>query len=182
MSTFLQFEKEVLKAQKRSIYICFCVWCSTVVFHPINACIAIKCYNSPRNFAIPVVDFVLSALWLSNNVDEIFHCSVKVILHFKQVHLGWIFCCISHKFGGVFFLYFPENIKLYIILRFCALLSYWWLDSICKLHMYPVHIIHSLDWTRSSKIVITGLELPCFLWWSIRCQQWTGSNAWNLCK
>lgn len=88
----------MLKAWKGSIYICLCVRCSTVVFHPINACIAIRCYNSPRNFAVLVVDFILSALQLSNAVDEIFHCSVKDILHFQQVHLGWIFCCISQHF------------------------------------------------------------------------------------
>lgn len=93
-----RFQREVLKARKRSIYICLCVRCSTVVFHTINACIAIKCYNSPRNYAIQVVDFILSALQLSNTVDKIFHCSVKDTLHFQQVHLGWIFCFICQHF------------------------------------------------------------------------------------
>lgn len=49
----------IAKAWKRSVYNCLCALYSAVVLHPINAGIAVKSYNSPRNVAVPLVDFIL---------------------------------------------------------------------------------------------------------------------------
>lgn len=47
---FPHFEREVLKAQKRSICISLYVEvvCMYIHFHPINAFIAIKCYKTEK--------------------------------------------------------------------------------------------------------------------------------------
>lgn len=42
-----------------------------MVFYAMNAFIAIRCYESPRSFAILVIDFILYAFHLSDYVDEI---------------------------------------------------------------------------------------------------------------
>lgn len=51
----------------RDIYISVCASSMCVLFYPINAFIAIKCYKSRRSFAILVV----AALQLSDYMDEI---------------------------------------------------------------------------------------------------------------
>lgn len=48
----------IAKAWKRSVYNCLCALYSAVVLHPINAGIAAKSYSSPRNVAVPLVDFI----------------------------------------------------------------------------------------------------------------------------
>lgn len=176
MWAFLHFQREVLKALKRSTYICLCVQCSTVVFHTIKACIAIKRYNSPRNYAILVVDFILFyllsnflTLWTRYFIGQLRTsciCNKYIRLDLLLHLLAFLFPILSRVY----------TFKLYIITWVCALLLYWWLGSFCKLHMYPVNIIYCLDWIRSSELVITGLELPSFFG-GISRQHWIASNA-----
>lgn len=63
-------ERSAESSEKVYLYPSVCTSSMCVVFYPINAFIAIKCYKSP-SFAILVVAFVLSALQLSDYMDKI---------------------------------------------------------------------------------------------------------------
>lgn len=60
-------ERSAESSEKVYPYLAICASSICVVFYPINAFIAIKCYKSLRSFAILVV----AALQLSDYMDEI---------------------------------------------------------------------------------------------------------------
>lgn len=119
------WERSTKSSEKVHLYLCICTSSMCVVFYPMNAFIAIRCYKSPRSFAI-LVDFILSALQLSHYMDEI-SFSVKDSLHFQQVHLSQIFCDMSWQ---IFSILYRDYKTLYNSLcTFVALMTRLFLQS-----------------------------------------------------